>query len=142
MKPEIISNLHLLPRSSHPTGLHFYQRNPHPQKEHHGDCAVRASVFALGLPYDLVFAGLCAHFKGRRTPNGGVPLVMLRNYLAQHDWTYCQVASRTLHVSHLPEECIAHIPSHYVYVLNGCIFDTWDSRGKRKKKLRGYFKPL
>jgi hypothetical protein len=130
-----------LPKSSHPTGLQFLRRDPHPQKERHGDCAVRAAVFALGLPYDEVFAGLCTQFRGKRTPNGGTTLVQLRYYLGQYDWFY-QPTSANFHIDNMPKECIAHIPRHWVYVSRGSIFDTWDSRGKRPKKLRGYFHPL
>ena len=38
----------------------------------------------------------------------------------------------------LPDRCIAHIPNHWVAVRDGAIWDTWDSRGSRPKKLRGF----
>ena len=38
----------------------------------------------------------------------------------------------------LPERCIAHVPQHWVAVKDGAIWDTYDSRGKRPRKLRGY----
>ena len=43
-----------LPKSSHPSGLHFFKRNPHPKKEDHGDCAVRAIALATNTEYWLV----------------------------------------------------------------------------------------
>ena len=43
------------PPSSHPTGLHFFKRNPHPKKEHHSDCGTRAICLAFDLPYNKVW---------------------------------------------------------------------------------------
>ena len=43
------------PPSSHPTGLHFFKRNPHPKKENHGDCGTRAICLTFDLPYNKVW---------------------------------------------------------------------------------------
>ena len=51
---QIIQMTITLPKSSHPTGLHFFKRNPHPKKEDHGDCAVRAIALATDTEYWLV----------------------------------------------------------------------------------------
>ena len=40
---------------------------------------------------------------------------------------------------HLPKQpCIVHVPNHWIAVKEGAIWDTWDSRGSRPKKLRGF----
>ena len=41
-------------KSSHPSGLHHMRRNPHPKKEDHGDCGVRAITLATGMDYSRV----------------------------------------------------------------------------------------
>ena len=38
-----------------------------------------------------------------------------------------------------PDNCIAELASHYVAIKNGAILDSWDCRGKRPKKLIGYW---
>ena len=43
------------PKSSHHSGLRFMIRNPHPKKERHGDCGVRAISLALNLDYNKVW---------------------------------------------------------------------------------------
>ena len=42
------------------------------------------------------------------------------------------------YAGNLPDRCIAHVNRHWVAVRDGAVWDTWDSRGKRKKKLYGY----
>ena len=41
-------------KTCHPSGLHHMRRNPHPKKEDHGDCGVRAIVLATGMDYSRV----------------------------------------------------------------------------------------
>ena len=147
-------------KSSHPTGLHFYKRNPNPKKERHGDCGVRAISLALDLPYNKVWRAATQaarsndpvwRYPGERkwrrskaTANSGLSrtdMIDTLSALRIFNWDYIKVPEGTKFVAgNFPDHCIANLASHYVAVKDGAIWDTWDSRGKRPKKLKGYFK--
>ena len=42
-------------KTANHSGLHYMRRNPHPKKERHGDCGVRAICLAFDLDYDKVW---------------------------------------------------------------------------------------
>ena len=138
-------------------------RNPHPNKERHGDCGTRAICLAYDLDYKEVWDR--ATYQKRidsyyydqwgqrrqsyRSADWGLSkqdlLATLRYF--DLDVTYVRLTgydnkdkSTWLYFNqdNLPKTCIAHIPNHWVAVRDGAIWDTYDSRGKRPRKLRGY----
>ena len=144
----------VLPKTSHPSGLHFFRRNPHPSKERHGDCCVRAITLATDTEYKYVkFAAddavIQRHdgdeptwgYKKYMTSYGGMydhevtatinNLAKGINFKLRH-WKHITL-NTTFHVDNLPEVCIVEQSDHYVAVKNGAIYDSWDSRGKTKK---------
>ena len=155
------------PKSSHQSGLRFMIRNPHPKKERHGDCGVRAICLAFDLDYDKVWKratsnkrnnapmycysdGMGSHYYSRSkvTATWGLSKDDLIETLQDFDLdvVYKKTAYKEqgrnvqmyFNAGNLPDRCIAHIPRHWVAVRDGAIWDTWDSRGKRQRKLRGY----
>lgn len=143
------------PRSSHPTGLHLMIRNPHPGRESHGDCGVRSICLALDLPYSKVWEDLTELIRTttyirrgndwepvKHTAYGGVSTRVMDTYLRRHGWRYVSAPAGTVFkAENLPPLCIAQTPGHFVCIKDGACWDTWDSRGKRAKKLRGWFEP-
>ena len=157
------------PKSSHHSGLRFMIRNPHPKKERHGDCGVRAISLALDLDYNKVWnaatkmkqmnapvyeynygGGYVEYKQSKATATRGLSktdLVDTLGYLGYEAEYICLTKHRNQDRStwfyfnqmHLPKErCIVHVPRHWGAVKDGAIWDTWDSRGQRPKKLRGF----
>ena len=151
------------PKSSHHSGLRMMLRNPHPNKERHGDCGTRAICLAYDLDYKDVWNRATYHKRidsyyydqwGQRRQSyrsadwglGKSELLATLRYF-DLDVTYVSLTgydnkdkSTWLYFNqdNLPKTCIAHIPNHWVAVREGAIWDTYDSRGKRPRKLRGY----
>ena len=132
-------------KSSHPTGLHFHRRNPHPDKERHGDCVTRAIVLGTGRPYQEIWGMITAKkrwYDGcRATANGGCPEHIGRAILDLYGWKYVRTPHGVFQADSMPGICIASQASHWVLVADGSIWDTWDSRGSRRKKLTGVYVP-
>ena len=144
------------PKSSHPTGLHFVRRNPDPEGRSRSDCGVRSICLALDLDYETVFNELLpmqrrTSYRYTRddiyycggTPAGGLQPRVMREYLQRKGWhsTTCPPGTK-FKAEHLPARCIAELATHFVCVRDGAIWDTWDSRGKRAKKLNGFYAPI
>ena len=143
-----------LPATSHPTGLHFFCRNPHPKKEDHGDCGVRAITLATDTEYKYVKnhaddSVIQRHdgdeptwgYKKYMTSYGGMydhEVTSTLNALAKginfklKNWIHIPIKT-TFHKDNLPDVCIVEQSDHYVAVKHGAIYDSWDSRGKTKK---------
>tara|TARA_R100000455_G_C6226440_1_gene89251 strand:+ start:129 stop:578 length:450 start_codon:yes stop_codon:yes gene_type:complete len=140
-------------------------RNPHPKKERHGDCGVRAICLAFDLDYDKVWKratsnkrnnapvycysdGTGSHYyeRSKATATWGLSkddlIETLQDFNLDVVYKKTTDKKRNIHMyfnaNNLPDRCIAHIPRHWVAVKDGAIWDTWDSRGKRPRKLRGY----
>ena len=147
--------------SSHPTGLHFYRRNPNPKKEHHSDCGTRAICLALNLPYNKVWKAATKAVRDttpkyryhpnmawkttKATANGGLTKWALTNALYNlniYDWEYKTTRDTMFLKGNFPDHCIANLADHYVAIKDGAIWDTWDCRGKRPKILKGYWSKL
>jgi len=149
-------------KSSHPTGLHFFHRNPHPKKESHGDCGVRAICLALDLPYNKVWRAatkakreMNPHYYdqyGRKKKSKVTATCSLTrreldrtlSILGEWNWNYYRIpSSRTdrtvFKADNFPSHCIVAQANHWVAVKDDAIWDTWDSRGKRPKRIEGYF---
>lgn len=131
-------------------------RNPNPLKEQHGDCGTRAVCLALDLPYQPTWREITALIRKhetryrygewaetKATADGGTSRGILQRYLAQHRWVYQRAPAGTLFkADNMPPLCIAHQAGHWVCVKDGAVWDSWDSRGKRSKKLLGWFCPM
>mgnify|MGYP003116277368 FL=1 len=141
-----------LPKSSHQSGLHFMRRNPHPKKENHGDCGVRAICLALDLPYNKVWKAATKAKrqldpKTKATADWSLSKLELEftlTNLREWDWSYYKIAKghtsrKWFHADNFPKHCIVLQASHWVCVKDGAIWDSWDSRGSRPKKIEGYF---
>jgi hypothetical protein len=144
------------PKSSHPSGLHFFTRNPHPKKEDHGDCGVRALTLATGTDYsrvkfyadkwiqenDYEYSEPCWGYRTRyKTSYGGMTAGDMTSVIYQiarsyntklRNW-YHHSLRTTFHLDNLPSVCIVEQCQHFVCVKDGAIYDSWDSRGKTKK---------
>lgn len=131
-------------------------RNPHPDKKHVGDCGTRSICLALDLPYKSTWNGITKLIRSNyfyrygngdwqasnRTANGGVSSNIMRKFLQSHGWRYQSAPPGSLFKAHLlPELCIAEQADHWVCVRDGAVWDTYDSRGKRPKKLIGWLAP-
>jgi len=142
-----------LPKSSHPTGLHFFRRNPHPKKEDHGDCGVRAITLATDWEYWRVKhyaddAVVQRHdgdepswgYKKYQTSYGGMTRQEMNTTINDmgksdrklYDWKHIPY-NTVFHINNLPDVCVVDQSNHYVCVKNGAVYDSWDSRGKTKR---------
>ena len=143
-------------KTCHPTGLHYMRRNPHPKKEDHGDCGVRAITLATGTDYsrvkfyadrwiqenDYEYSEPCWGYRTRyKTSYGGMTAgdmtsilhAIGRSYNTDlRRWSYHGLTTE-FHVDKLPSTCIVEQCQHFVAVTHGAIWDSWDSRGKTKK---------
>ena len=153
---ELIMATLAFPKSSHQSGLHYFRRNPHPKKEDHGDCGVRSICLAFDLPYKKVWtaatkvkrqlAGSYYDQWGRKKKSQVTAtwsmtkseLIRTLWELDIHDWEWTPYHSKFA-AKNLPAHCIAAQAEHWVCVKDGAIWDSWDSRGKRAKRLEGYF---
>lgn len=136
----------------HHTGLVWVEHDVRPDGlTRCGDCVTRSIVMATGLDYEWVWESLTelktkkkgqTVNKKRGTASTGVPHYISRNYLKSLGWKYIDCKDGEKFVKdNLPDVCIADLPGHYVFVKNGVVYDTYDSRGKRKRKLEGYYVP-
>jgi len=156
------------PKSSHHSGLRYMKRNPHPKKELIRDCGVRAICLAFDQDYEKVFrlattnkrlnaddnsywSAAAEDYIYRTTPDAGkglnkeacmdtlkdLGLDVVYKHTTNTDGDGSEIYAY-FHAGNLPDRCIAHVNRHWVAVRDGAIWDTWDSRGKRKKKLYGY----
>lgn len=116
--------------------------NPNPEGRAVGDCAVRAISRALGQTWDETYVGLC--LEGFMRKDWGNADSVWGPYLKAHGF------SRRL----MPDDCpdgytvedfardnpqgtfILSMPArHVVAVVDGVVYDTWDSR----KEIPAYF---
>jgi hypothetical protein len=131
----------------HITGLAYAEHNVRPEGvEAKGDCVTRAIVMATGLDYQEVWDELTRRKKGpsnkRGTASSGMPHDISREYLNELGWTYVSFHhGEKFTYENLPEECIVDLPGHYTYVKRGIVYDAYDCRGKRRRKLEGYYVP-
>ena len=144
------------------------KRNPHPDNKLVRDCGVRAICLAFDLEYKKVFdvctrmkrmnapyherwsvaQGDYIYQKSDKDASKGLNKQSLMDALeilgldvVYKETTMTDAEGEHYHyfyAGNLPDRCIAHIPRHWVAVRDGAIWDTWDSRGKRLRKLRGY----
>jgi len=156
------------PKSSHHSGLRYMKRNPHPNKQLIRDCGVRAICLAFDQEYEKVFKLATTNKRINADDNGywsisaqdwiyrttsdaskGLNKDSCMDTLKDLglDVVYKHTTNTDgeggenylyFYAGNLPDRCIAHVNRHWVAVRDGAVWDTWDSRGKRKKKLYGY----
>jgi hypothetical protein len=131
----------------HITGLAYAEHNVRPEGvEAKGDCVTRAIVMATGMDYHEVLDELTKRKNGpgnkRGSASSGVEHMDAHRYLRELGWTYvsCPKGVKFTY-ENLPEECIVDLPGHYTYVKRGIVYDAYDCRGKRRRKLEGYYVP-
>lgn len=117
-----------------------------------GDCAVRAAAIALQQPYRQTYRELSdymAEMTGGmdRTIRNGCGHAVFHRYLTDHDWLpFAFTGTAYMNDETIPTEgtvvCVLH--RHFVTVINGRVYDSWDSRKDRRTKcgqpkLQGYY---
>ena len=89
---------------------------------------------------DVCFQGACIDYKECHDINRngvrdlGLDVVYKDTTMTDQDGEHFLY----FYAGNLPDRCIAHVNRHWVAVRDGAIWDTWDSRGSRPKKLRGF----
>ncbi|MEK9767811.1 MAG: hypothetical protein VW683_02720 [Betaproteobacteria bacterium] len=109
-----------------------------------GDCAVRAMAIALELDYKQVYNELAqANAKGRggvKSARNGIYKEDFNRVLESHGWTWVPAPKfdgRKAYVGDMPKgRVIARMAKHFVAVINGVAYDTWDST---EKMIYGYW---
>ena len=136
------------PKSSHQSGFRLMLRNPHPKKERHGDCGTRAICLALGLDYYTVWQFATNRNQrnnpySKATATWGLSRRDLMDTLSDlgidSNWTNMKTFNFMFNKDNVPKHCIAMLPRHWVAVRDGAVWDSYDSRGTRPRKLKGYF---
>ena len=135
------------PKSSHQSGLRLMLRNPHPKKERHGDCGTRAICLALGLDYKTVWQFATNRRQinnpySQATATWGLSRKDLMDTLSDigidSSYTNLKATNIKFNKENVPPLCIARLPRHWVAIRDGAVWDSYDSRGTRARKLRGY----
>ena len=128
-----------------------------------GDCVVRAIAIATGKPYREVYEALhertrswlARPARGRRqrqardrhggSPRDGVPMDVLRQYLAEIGWTWtptmhigwgCGVHLRAVPAGRL----IVRVSRHLAAVIDGVLHDTHDCSRDGTRCVYGYWR--
>lgn len=123
-----------------------------------GDCACRAITIATGRPYREVYDEInewgrkersSARRRGKRTSaREGAFGPTIRRYMASLGWTWVPTmrigSGCTVHLraSELPSgRIVVLVSQHYVAVIDGTIFDTYDPSRGGTRCVYGYFRP-
>lgn len=124
------------------TGLSFVKWSPGPDTMRK-DCAVRALTLATGIPYEQVFKELQEdnnkHAR-RKSPiqRSGTYNQVSHNFLIRNGWRRMKdIGKVLLKKDQLPDcPCVVRVCGHMLYVENGRVWDTWDSRGDRSRRVK------
>jgi hypothetical protein len=113
------------------------RRSAGAKTEKTSDCVIRAIAIALELPYAQVWDDL--HAIGRKSFEYANNRRVYRSYLESKGWKWTTVLKRgvprlPLNKSKLPKgRIIAHVRAgfqgHLAAVVNGVVYDTWNSSG-------------
>lgn len=107
--------------------------NPNPEKNHVGDCVIRALTLALDMTWDDAYITLMVHaFKQKDMPSANN---VWGSLLTKHGFTPhiapipCEdcISVREFSVSHNKGLYILATGSHVVACINGDYYDSWDS---------------
>ena len=81
-------------------------------------------------------------YKSAKAEIGKIPNCESVLKVPKHLWCLLNCASNDHPMflkGNFPDNCIAELATHYVAIKNGAILDSWDCRGKRPRKLIGYW---
>lgn len=108
-----------------------------------GDCGVRAMAIALGIDYAVCYDELALANKAHGQPKSarnGILRNVYEHVLARHGYVWNSapaISGRKARASDLPPgKLIARQAKHYVAVIDGVIYDTFDSS---EKMVYGYW---
>lgn len=143
------------------TGLDYQHLDYEPDRKN--DCAARAWAKVTGEPYASVYAELSKH-AGQPIERGGTPFHTMLAFGLKRGWVWkdlntlsivvdrhfrsngCaskgyKVVRKLLTAEHIPANTavVAITPDHAVAVVDHVIYDSFDCRGKRSRRLQGYF---
>ena len=113
----------------------WIQYNPNPEKRGAGDCAVRAVAKALGVSWDQAYSMLAAQgYTMKDLPNANhVWGAVLREngfsrYTLPNTCPDCYTAE-DFAMDHQEGTYVLGFGDHVVTIINGKIFDSWNSSG-------------
>jgi hypothetical protein len=124
-------------------------------KGHASDCAARAFAIGTGTPYTKVYERLneltkeChgAHSLRRAGAARGISNVVAMKYMAEAGWAYKALpgGATFAHPELEQGRIIVDTPHHLVAVINGALYDTFDSaytpKRRSARKILGYYYP-
>lgn len=124
-------------------GLPSYIQEKYPGR---GDCGVIAVMQALDISYDESINLYKQHGQVfNNLPNMAVSNQVLLDLMTKRGWksvTPRQIGARSesrstpLHKLVLPKgKCIVYTDRHVSYIVDGVVYDTWDSRGRYGKQI-------
>lgn len=139
--PKIVGPSDIDARRTKRTGLDFVKWSPGPDNMRQ-DCAPRALTLATGIPYEQVFKELQednTKYAGRKAliERGGTYNKVTNDFLVRNGWKKLKdIGKVLLKKDQLPDcPCVVLVAGHTLYVENGRVWDTWDSRGDRSRQV-------
>ena len=114
-------------------------------------CAPTAWAIVTGLPFEQVFEELQSYQPKEKIERVGTCHSSSQKFAKNHGYTLvepkplyhrgqCRIIHKLLKASDLPKEpIVVLVPSHAVAVVDHVVYDSWDSRGQRSRKLQGYY---
>lgn len=106
-----------------------------------GDCVTRAIAIATGSPYRRIYkelGDLYSIMTGglERSPRNGVAMPVTHRYLIDRGWELWHTPNAYFTSQLIPMEgtVIAVLPRHKACVIDGVVFDGWDSRKSNRTK--------
>lgn len=129
---------------THFTGLQFEKTNPHPSNLEVNDCVTRALVLAEGLDYRyahrLITDAKRQANPNARTANSSVPWTIVRRVYNRFGWEWVWGHDKRFRAVDLPNQPVIVCQNgHAVFVDHYVVKDSFDSRGKRTRKILGFF---
>lgn len=102
-----------------------------------GDCGVRAMAIALDLSYEECYCKLAQANKdagGKKSARNGLKKSVYEKVLSRHGWVWHSAPKfegRKARCGDMPQgRVIVRMARHFAAVIDGVLYDTWDSRDK------------
>jgi hypothetical protein len=114
-------------------------------------CAPTAWAIVTGLPFEQVFEELQSYQPKEKIERVGTCNSSSWRFAKRHGYQFvqhkalyhrgqCRMVNQLLKACDLPKDpVVAIVYGHAVAVVNHVVYDSWDSRGQRSRKLHGYF---
>lgn len=128
------------------TRYKYYQPNKKDLKDDYGDCSIRALCKALNVTWLEAFDKSIDFMREKQCVISGMPLSLEKEFFKEFGFEYIGISNRKgskrptvneFAVKHSKGVYILNVAHHYVTVVDGYYFDTWDCGSK---SLYGYFK--